>query len=474
MIPIELYYAAPYMAAFLLAGLIPVAATLQYRITRAVAPDTRLMALMGVIALGALLTVALTPRSLDERDVAAVGKRLASDFEDGFAASRYLTLFVVGAGFVEMLRGWINSRKVALSDPARPVWIGIVTFYFGTIAIQALVSEHPDFSYKSLYVPIVLLAVYYQRVTHLQRVLEVAKAAVLGLMLASLAAMFIKPDFVMLRPAGSVIPGIDFRLFGLSPHANALGPVALIGLLLELYSPSAWRVVRAVQLVACLAVLVLAQSKTAWVAAVLIMVLVAVPLGLMPAAAMRHPERRFGRAVFTLLACIGPIVVACIGLAIIDSFGNLDRAVQVDTLTGRTMIWSITLQAWQENLLFGYGREIWGAERMMQLGLLHVGQAHNQFVQTLGEAGLVGLVLLLTFLLTLLYASLRCFVASRGITFALLIVVLARCVTEAPLRSDGVLSWPSFTIVLLVMLACHFLRAGRAGRSGRSEQSHAR
>lgn len=465
MIPVELYYAAPYAAAFLLAGFIPVAATLQYRLTRSIKPDTRLMVLLAVIALGALLTVALTPRSLDERDLAAVGKRLVSDFEDGFAASRYLTLCVVGAGFVEMLRGWIETRKAVPADPARPVWLGLVTFYFGTILIQALASEHPDFSYKSLYVPVVLLAVYYQRVTRLQPVLEVAKAAVLGLMLASLAAMFIKPDFVMLRPAGSVIPGIDFRLFGLAPHANTLGPMALIGLLLELYSPSAWRSLRTVQLVACFAVLVLAQSKTAWVAAALIMVLVVVPLGLMPAAAASHPDRRFGRAVFTVLACIGLMVVTSVGLASIDGLGNVDRSIQLDTLTGRTMIWNITLQAWQENLLFGYGREIWGSERMMRLGLLHVGQAHNQFVQTLGEAGLFGLAFLMTYLLTLLHASLRRFAVSRGITFALLVVVLARCVTEAPLRSDGVLSWSTFTNALLVILACHFLRAGRSGES---------
>ena len=98
---------------------------------------------------------------------------------------------------------------------------------------------------------------------------------------------------------------------------------------------------------------------------------------------------------------------------------------------------------------------------MTKFPMLHVGQAHNQFIQTLGEAGLAGLALLLAFLLILLRASLRQFHASGGITFALLVVVLSRCVTESPLRVDGVLSWPTFTLVVLIMLTCHFMRAER-------------
>ncbi len=461
MIPAQVYFAMPYVLAFLLALAIPIGAALQYRLTRSVSPELRVNTLFVVIAAGALLTVALTPRILDERALETAGKQLMTDFDDGFAASRFLNMFLVGAGFVEMLRGWIDSRAAPIADPARPILVGLLAFYFGTIVVQALGSAHPDFSYKSLYLPIILLAVYYQRITNIDLVVQVAKLAIFSLMAASLAGMVIKPDFVIHRPEKGLIPGVDFRLFGLTPHANALGPVALIGLMLELHSPSTVRAMRVAQLLAAAAVFVLAQSKTAWVAAMVIVILVALPVGFIPDREPAKRERNFGRAVFTALACIGLMIVVSVGLVTFDVFGYVEQNAQVDTLSGRKQIWDITLQAWHESLLFGYGREIWGMERMLKFRLFHVGQAHNQFIQTLGEAGLMGLFFLLVYLLTLLQSALRQFVASRGITLALLIVVLARCVTEAPLRLDSILSWPTFTLVLLLVLVCHFQRAQR-------------
>jgi O-antigen ligase len=476
MIPAAVYLALPYVLAVLLALAIPLGTVMQYRLVRAVSPDTRVIVLLVLIAFGAIVSVALTPRTLNERDLETAGRQLMSDFEEGFAASRYLNMLIVGAGFVELLRGWLQSRARAEPDPARPILWGLVAFYLGTILIQAFGSAHPGFGYQSLYVPVVLLTAYYQRITRLARIVEVAKICILVLMVSSLAAIAVKPDFVLHRPDPGVLPGIDFRLFGLTPHANALGPMALIGLMLEAWFPTRQLPLRVLHVVAAAAVLVLAQSKTAWVASLVILLVVTVPLGLRPAGDASDPRAGFGRAVVTLLACIAVLIVLFVGLAQLDVVGYLDRTAQIETLTGRTQIWDITLQAWHESYLFGYGREIWGAERMLKFRLFHVGQAHNQFVQTLGEAGLLGLTLLLAYLGVLLHAALSRFAASRGVVLALVVLVFARCITEAPLRVDGVQSWPTFTNVLLIVFACHFLRGGglaqvsreRATRGARS------
>lgn len=462
MIPAEVYYAMPYVLAVLLAIGIPVGATLQYRLARSVSADTRIIALLVIVAFGAMITVALTPRTLNEREIALAGRRLATDLADGFSASRYINLLLVGAGAVELLRGWLQSRTAITHDPAKPILWGLLSFYVGTILVQALGSAHPDFSYKSLYMPIVLLAAYYQRIEHPMRVIAVAKLCVFALMATSLAGMVIKPDFVLHRPEPGVIPGVDFRLFGLTTHANTLGPIALVGLILELHSPTRFRPMRVAQLLAASAVLVLAQSKTSWIAGVMALVLVATPLGFAPGATPKESEASFGRAVLTLWLCIGAMVMIAIGLVLVDVSSYLERTAQVDTLTGRTRIWELTLQGWRESVMFGYGREIWGPERMAKFGLFHVGQAHNQFIQTLGEAGLVGLLLLATYLLAVFYASVQQFFASRGLVLCLLILVLARCVTEAPLSTDGVQTWSNFTNVLLIVFSCHFLRAGAA------------
>jgi hypothetical protein len=62
------------------------------------------------------------------------------------------------------------------------------------------------------------------------------------------------------------------------------------------------------------------------------------------------------------------------------------------------------------------------------------------------------------YLLVLVYAASKCFARSRGFVLALLLLLLARCVTEAPLRSEGLLSWSTFLHVLLLTVACHHLR----------------
>ena len=334
----------------------------------------------------------------------------------------------------------------------------MLLFYGGTLLVQGFLSEHVGFSHKELYLPIVLLAVYFQPVRELESVLGVAKAVILVLTLGSLIGIAVRPDFVLHRPAPGIIPGIDWRLFGLTPHANTLGPVALLGVLLELHSPSRRPWLLALHLGAAAAVFVLAQSRTAWVAALMIATLVWVPLAILPKGGFADDPKGFSRAVWTLIGCIGVAIAVVCGMAAFGGTEYLQRKTDLGTLNGRFQIWDITLEAWRENPLFGYGPEVWGAERRMRFNMFHVGQAHNQFVQTLGEAGLVGLFLLVGYLLALLGAAWHRFTASRGLTLALLLVLLARCITEAPLRSEGLLTWASFLHVLLLLVACHHLR----------------
>jgi hypothetical protein len=66
--------------------------------------------------------------------------------------------------------------------------------------------------------------------------------------------------------------------------------------------------------------------------------------------------------------------------------------------------------------------------------------------------------MLLVFLGALLFVGIRCFRVSRGLVLALVVLLLARCVTEASLRTEGLLTWTTFINVLLVVSACYFLR----------------
>jgi len=452
-------YAIPVLLAVALGLGVAVFGFLQYRAAARVTPELRLAVLLLVVGAGAMLSVALTTRELDDTKV--TGLMTYGDVADGFAASRWLSLFLMVASFIEVARGWVEDQRRPSPDPARPLLLTMLAYYVGTILIQAVASDEPGFTLRDFYVPVVLAAVYYQRPSRMSLIFGAARGVILALMLTSLLCIWLKPDFVIHRPDYGVIPGVDWRLYGLTPHANALGPIALLGIVMEIHSPARWPALRWLTLLACAAVLVLAQSKTTWITMPLMALFVWLPLTLARASAAADAMGRFRRSVLTLSGCIAIVVVLAAAAAAFDVAGFVERRVDVGSLTGRTQIWDITLQAWRENVLFGYGPGIWGPDRQREFHMFYVGHAHNQIVQTLGESGLAGLMLLLCYLLALVLAALRNFTASRGIVLLLLMLMLVRWITEAPMRSEGILSWSTFLHVLLIALACHHVREPR-------------
>ena len=448
----------PITAIVLAALAVAVLGLLEYRLAALLRPEVRVAATLAIVGIGALLSVALTSRTLNEAQRSTMDFVTYDDYANGFAASRWLSLFLIGGAVMEAVRGWLSARRTPFADPARPLLWSMLVFYFGTLLIQIVASEHTGLSHKDLYLPTVLAAVYYQRVEHATIVLDTAKWVLFALTSASLAAMALSPDFVIHRPEPGMIPGITWRLYGLTEHANSLGPAALVAIVLELYVRSPIRLLRYLRLGTAIAVLLLAQSRTTWAAGLVIAVLVIVPLAMRSDQAPASQGFAFRRAVWTLLACIGVTIALALALVSFGAGEYLLGKLELTTLNGRLQIWDITLRAWEENVLFGYGPEIWGVERQSRFHMFHVGHAHNQIVQTLGESGLVGLTLLALFLGVLLRAALSRFVESRGLVLALLLVLCARCVTEAPMRSEGLLSWSTFLHVLILVLACHFLR----------------
>ncbi len=445
---------------------VAIAGLAQYRLAARVSPELRLVVLVLAVSIGALLSIAFTSRTLDD-DKPDSNVVLYADLAGGFAASRLVSLFVVATSLIEVARGWIGDRVRGQADPARPILLAMLAYCLGTMAIQGIGSDHPEFEPHNLYVPIMLAAVYYQRPGSLQLAIAAARLGTFALMLCSLAGIWLRPDFVMHRPDMGWIPGIDWRLYGFAPHANTLGPIALLAILIELLSPARWRPLRWLMLSSAMAVFVLAQSKTTWATVPLMLVFVWLPLSLRRAALGSDRERNFRRTVWTLFGVIVVLVLLACAAVAFDAWDAITARTDLLTLTGRTQIWDITLRAWRENVLFGYGAGVWGPERRLQFHMPYVGHAHNQFVQTLGEAGLVGLALLLIYLGTLLVASLRGFVASRGMVLMLLMLMLVMCVTEAPMR-EGLLSWSTFLHLMLVMMACWHVRATHAAHVQRS------
>lgn len=267
----------------------------------------------------------------------------------------------------------------------------------------------------------------------------------------SLIAAVVAPDFALNRPYSGLLPGIDFRLCGVTGHANTLGPLALLLIIFELYFPSRPRW-RGVILAIAVTTFVLAQSKTAWLMTLGLVAFVFIPYRLVVYRARSHQVQA---SLLFLLSIVVVSMAVILSLSFVDWPRFLDKNA-LTTFTGRTVIWEKTIDEWQKNPLFGYGQGIWGVKYRINAGMLHVGQAHNQFIQALGEAGIMGLMLMVSYLTVLLRYSIKYFMVSRGLILALLVISLFRCFSEAPFRISFFMEWAFFAHALLFLSAVHY------------------
>ncbi len=446
------FTAAPFVIAILLGLAGPIGIFVMYRVAHKWNDTTKLLIILWSICFGEVSHVVLTKRSLDlAHELTWV---VYDDVAGSFWASRLITLFLVGFSFAEIMRCWGVLRKTRVRDPATSIAIAFLAYLLGIALVGAVGATQPEFSYKILYVPIVLLAMYYFTHLDMARFTLHLKLILLVPALGSLIAAVVAPDFAVLRPYDGV-PGLSFRLFGVTGHANALGPIGLLLMLLELYFPSR-RWLRWIILPSAFVAFVLAQSKTAWVIAVVQFLLVFIPYN------TSILQSRAGRNKSTLLPVVFSLTLLAVTAVAILSHGLGDSLLEdkgLTNLTGRTLIWDLTLKEFYQNPVFGYGPGMWGLEYRWKLNMMYVGQAHNQFINTLGKSGLLGLMLLLVYLVVLFKYALKYFKQSRGLILAIFILILGRCITEAPLEVSSILDWAFFTQALAVIFAAHYARA---------------
>jgi O-antigen ligase len=198
-----------------------------------------------------------------------------------------------------------------------------------------------------------------------------------------------------------------------------------------------------------LGVLVFAQSKTTWLCG---LVTVAVVVWYKARAAGGRTQFALVFGLVSLLAIVTTYAALFDPIANWGLLAGADITNELTTLTGRVGIWDVAIEQWRENPLFGYGITIWDESFRRQIALPHAFSAHNQFLQSLSGAGLIGLAGLLTYLVVLFSQSHRRAPASRGITMAMYICIVFRCMTEVPFDISGIFSGEFICQLVLVQV----------------------
>lgn len=380
---------------------------------------------------------------------------------------RGVSLLLLAIAAERLLHGL--GRRIGRSATAAVLLPAFVAFWLTTVAVPALFAAHPQLSHDFVYPLFIGIAAILLPPAEGERAIVIGRNALLVFLVVSLALIPLAPQMVMDSTYNQgYIVGLP-RLAGLAPHAVSLGMLAQLAMFCLWVRPLAQRSLNLAAWGIALAVLVLAQSKTAWLSTLLC-------FGAM--ALVRHGgtiRRRLGdpgRPAAGLIAALGLAAGLILAVGIAAVFGDvgarLERffdsaeGAQLTSLTGRDRIWEISFAEWRRHPVFGYGPLLFDEAYRQSIGLLNATHAHNQFIDTLARSGLVGALGLTAYFIVLLVYSLKHARASGGLSIALFIAVAFRCVSEIPLSAFRY--GPEFILHMMLLFA--LVGTGGAQASG--------
>lgn len=396
------------------------------------------------------------------------GRNLSGDFSiivamlESGASSRwvnrgFITLIVVLCIGVIVGR-MINRQRTPLAGTS--LFVGFLLYYITMSLLPSVFGTEPAFLHNQIYPLLVMVAVFLSDRPTPEQFNAFAKWLLFAFMVASMITAIVDPNLALELNYQGWIPGFKLRLWGLASHANVLGPVALTLLLLEYMQPTRNSLLRAALILITLSALVLTQSKTTWLAGLIVMGFLV--------AYRKVPEftralRGGGQVPLSSVFYLGSLLFVLIALAAVLLTVNTDRLIDnlmasdigagLETASGRKLIWETALQEWKNNWLFGYGPLIWGDMYRFQHGMFtYAFHAHNQVLQSVSMGGGFALFGLLAYVWLLWRYSVRAASATRGVSIALLLLALIRSMSEVPFPQHAVFSMDFHLHIVMVMV----------------------
>ena len=412
-------------------------------------------------------TIMLSSSAVRVGDAAMAAEVTAES--DGGIFAKMLLIAAVGVA-VSLCAAWVFRFRKAWSAPCRfqsrgllpptDIAVAFLVYYVSFSILPILFGQSFFFHVSLIYPFFVFLALFlWVQVSTVDPVVVFKRS--LGLLaLGSLAAAIFFPQYVMDLHYVGLVPGVNFRLWGITATPNTLGSVACVLLVLEVAVPSERLWVRNSLVLGCVITLLMSQSKTS-IAATFVGVAIIISWRLI--AKMRQfsvssdsNEKLIATVVLALASGSFALVGFWLMFVDLSVFSGLENKLNAQavgdlrTATGRTWIWSVAVQAGLENPLFGQGAGFWSFENRQKWGLSGAVHAHNLYLQAFSRAGLVGLLSLLVFLYFLVRYSVRAAKPTNGGSIALLVVFMIRSISEVPIEPNAILGGEFFAVMAFI------------------------
>lgn len=343
----------------------------------------------------------------------------------------------------------------------RRLLIAALLFLVGNHGVNALLALHPGMPHRVVYSG-ALIFVLVAGAQVAQERASVAQAAALVrdalafIVVVGLLALPVAPNAVIQSGYGGGL--LPFRYWGVAGHANSMGAMAALLILLAYAFPYSRRAVQRGVVAAALVSMLLAQSKTAIVGLVVILTYMYFEFG---GGALRRKPNVSALVLYSGVFLLG---VGAVGMAsqlslnafeLAEVWAGSPQGQEILSLTNRTRIWALAVDTWLRAPLFGYGNEAFGVEHRHEIRMPFALHAHNQYLHSLAAAGLVGLFSLLAFLLVLGRRSFDLAPASRGATVGIFLFILVRTLTEVPIDLKTPITADNLVLLgLIYVCAC--------------------
>lgn len=392
-----------------------------------------------------LVIVPFWPRSFDKENYVKA-------LQEGFGINRWIArsatiiVLIIATGIIIIV---LTSYKV-------PKWrlplFRSAVFLGTSYALSSAFGLSPYFSLAHTASILLLIAIIVMPQIRINRFITDLKKVLWLYIIGSAFVAFLIPSWSLEYPyLQAYVTGFYWRLHGLAVHAIQLSTFCWLFLLLELVQPTRELLSRCFKVSLSIIVMILTQSKT------MIMLLF---LGML---AIKKSDKLNRLQPIALLFVI--FVPLSFTLLINDFWDQQipsilplsTSSLSITTLTGRTLIWEVVVTIFKQNPILGYGPHLWDPEMTLQWAdylKWTPSQSHNQYIQVLGESGILGLISFLMYGAMLIYHAWKARNVGKGIGFIASLSWFVRGVTEAWFRgatADGNLFIHSMILALVIL-----------------------
>jgi O-antigen ligase len=402
----------------------------------------------------------------------ATSEASVEEVSSSFWLNRIVTLGILALCAERILRFIIRREWTGVHSWGL-FWL-FAAFGLSNQILNGIFGSHPSFDHKYLYPFVIYFCLFLVAQKQPERCLRIARGALLFFFICSAIALVVIPSVVVQTGYGGGLPGFSFRYYGLTTHANAMGPLALVFMICLWRFPFHSRWINRSSWFLVTVSLILTQSKTTITAAIVVALFLMI-YRYRKQVMQRYPGGRSGLFIGTVAFFCFSFSITILAVwfgsdAIERTIHELDLASggKLTSFTGRTIIWEL---AWQEFLaspLFGYGPSIWSPAYRASIGLGSAATAHNQLLHSLSSAGIVGAMGLIFYGAVLVIYAFRAAPLSDGISLALVGLMLFRSFTEAPFIITGIIQTEFFVHLLVLVVCVGFLPARQIRSSTRS------